>query len=105
LVGMAIANECPVFKLLIRHEFRLFGSPGVTHVVGGKSAVAFCEWSLTDIVAGEFLNALSGGERRERLARVNLSGWRDWFDARGAAEMGGRGTQLLGARVARAAHT
>src|SRR5689334_60207 len=96
---MAIANKCPVLELLIRHEFRLFGSPGVTHMVGGESAVAFCEWSLADIVACEFLNALSGGERRERLARVNLSGGRDWFDARGAADVCAGVTGLFSDRV------
>ena len=71
----------------------------IAYVISRKRSIAFCQGSLADVVAGEFFNALRGGQRGERLARVNLSGRRDGFDARRAADVRAGETWLSGNRI------
>src|SRR5687768_7912578 len=57
------------------------------HVISRKRSIAFGQGSLADVVASKFFYALRGGQRGKRLTRINLSGRRDGFDARGAAHV------------------
>ena len=68
-------------------------------MISRKRAVAFGERSLTDVVASEIFNSLRGRERGKSLTAVNLSGGRDWFDARGATDVRPRITWLLSHRI------
>src|SRR5687768_6414801 len=72
---------------------------GVAHMIRRECSVAFCQGRLADVVASEFFNALRGRQRSERLTSVNLSRWRDGFDARGAAHVRAGETRLACYRI------
>src|SRR5687767_5647503 len=72
---------------------------GIAYVISRERSIAFCQGSLAYVVASEFFNALGSGQCRECLTRINLSGWRDGFDARGAADVRAGVTLLSGHRI------
>lgn len=52
-----------------------------------QRAVAFGHRGLANVIAGKIFPAVRGSERGKRFARVHLSGRRDRFDPRGAANV------------------
>ena len=80
-------------------SFRSFGNLRAAHVISCECAVAFSQRRLAHIIASEFLDAPGRGQRRERLARINLARGRDGLNPRGATHVSAGVTLLSGHRV------